>query len=344
MQSFLDEIKIASLDLTMKEQVYNTWENLGKNKRSLGRLEDLVADISAMTGELPQIYKKAMILTAGDHGIAQYGVSNFPQEVTIQMIDGYLRASAGANVLARHAGISNEDLWVVDIGVKVDLTEHPRLINKKVAYGTLDFTKGSAMKRNQAIASIKAGFEVASMCIDNGYKMLVLSEMGIGNTTSSAAIASVYTGLEPEQTVGRGTGIGDKRLAIKRKIVIDGLALNKPDKNDAIDVLSKVGGYELGGLAGVILAGAARRVPVFVDGVNATAAALIAWGLFPDSKYFMLPTHLSAEIAHRAMLDIIGLTPVLTANMRLGEGTGASVVIRLIDAVIEVFNKTAKAC
>ena len=340
MEGFLNELKIPALDEQVRLQAYNRWEALSKSKNSLGRLEDIVADICAMTGELPQKYKKAMILTAGDHGIAQYGVSNFPQEVTVQMIEGYLRASAGANVLARHAGIADEDLFVVDIGVKVDLPRHKQLLDKKVAYGTEDFTKGPAMTRRNALLSLKAGFDVANNCIDKGYKMLVLSEMGIGNTTSSAAIASVFTGLEPEKTVGRGTGIGDKRMLVKKRVVTEGLAINKPDPSDALGVLAKVGGYELGGLAGVILAGAARKVPVFVDGVNATAAALIAWGLFPASKYYMLPSHLSAEIAHASMLKILGLQPVLTANMRLGEGTGASVVIRLIDAAIDVFNKS----
>lgn len=338
MEGFLQDINIPVLDEVARKKVYDKWNQFNKYECNLGELESLVANISAMTGKKPKIEKKAMILACGDHGIARYGVSNFPQEVTVQMIDGYIKGKAGANILANHAGIANEDLFIVDIGVNADLSKYEKVINKKVAYGTEDFTKGFAMSREQAISSLKAGFEVASDCIDKGYGMLVLSDMGIGNTTSSAAIASVFTGLPPEKTVGRGTGIGDKRLAIKRQVVIDGLAINKPDKDDAVDVLAKVGGYELGGLAGVIIAGASRRVPVFIDGMNASAAALIANGLFPYSKNYMLPSHLSAEIAHHATLEILQLKPLLTASMRLGEGTGVGVFAPILDAAIEVFN------
>ena len=338
METFLNNITIPALDENKRKVVYEKWLKKNEKSENLGLFEEITANISAMTGKEPFIAKKAMILTAGDHGIAKYGVSNFPQEVTIQMIQGYLRGKAGANVLADHAGIKYEDLFVVDIGVAFDLEPHQKLINKKVAYGTDDFSIGPAMTRENAALSVKAGFDVAIDCINNGYEMIVLSEMGIGNTTSSAAIASVFTGLDPINTVGRGTGIGDKRLVVKRDVVTKALEVNKPDKNDAIDILSKVGGYELGGLAGVILAGASRRVPIFVDGINATAAALIAFGINKNTKNYMLPSHLSAEIAHKKMLEILELTPILTANMRLGEGTGASVVISLLDAVIDVYN------
>jgi nicotinate-nucleotide--dimethylbenzimidazole phosphoribosyltransferase len=341
MRDFFTAIKIPALDEEARAAVGRRWAALGKAGCGLGALEGMVASVSAMTGRMPEVLPKAMILTAGDHGVAAHGVSNFPQEVTVQMVGGYLRASAGANVLARHAGIGDEDVFVVDVGVKADLPDHPRLLKRKVAYGTEDFTKGPAMTREQAFLAIKAGFDVASQCIEDGYKMLVLSEMGIGNTTSSAAIASVFTGLAPECTVGRGTGIGDNRLAIKRQVVAAGLALNRPEKSDALGVLAKVGGYELGALAGVLIAGAAKRAPVFVDGLNATASALLACGLCPEARNFMLPSHLSAEIAHGAMLDILGLRPVLTADMRLGEGTGAAVVIALLDAAIAVWREAA---
>ena len=336
MEKFLAAIKIPALDEAARQTVQRRWSRLSQYGRGLGNLEDMAASLSSMTGREPKILKKAMILAAGDHGVARRGVSNFPQEVTVQMIGGYLRCAAGANVLARHAGIRNQDLFVVDIGVSADLPPHPQLINKKVAYGTADFTEGPAMTEEQAFLSVKAGFDAANECIEKGYEMLVLSEMGIGNTTASAAIASVFTGLPPAMTVGRGTGIGDRRLAIKRQAVEQALKVNNPQKSEPLKVLAKVGGYELGGLAGVLLAGAARRAPVFVDGLNATAAALIAYGLLPQTRDYMLASHLSAEIAHKAMLDILRLEPVLTAGMRLGEGTGASVVISLLDAAIAV--------
>jgi nicotinate-nucleotide--dimethylbenzimidazole phosphoribosyltransferase len=341
MPEFLRDLHIPPLDEKMRRQVKAHWANLAKPRGSLGRLEDLAATLAAMTGRLPEFLPKAMILASGDHGVAEHGVSNFPQEVTIQMIKSYLRYSAGANVLARHAGLRDEDVFVLDVGVKADLAPHPQLIVQKAGYGTADFTKGPAMSREQAILSLQAGFSLANRCLDRGYKLLILSEMGIGNTTASAAMAVAFTGLTPEDTVGRGTGIGDKRLAVKREVVARGLALNRPDKDDPLDVLAKVGGYELGSLAGVALAGAARRAPVFVDGMNATAAVLVAYGLFPKVRDYLLPSHLSAERGHAAMLDILGLRPLLTARMRLGEGTGASVVIALLDAAIRVFREAA---
>jgi nicotinate-nucleotide--dimethylbenzimidazole phosphoribosyltransferase len=340
-ENFFAAVEIPALDEAARQAVQKRWSALNDSGCALGKLEGMAASVSAMTGRGPKILKKAMILAAGDHGVARRGVSNFPQEVTVQMVMGYLRYAAGANVLARHAGIQNQDLFVVDIGVNADLPPHPQLINKKVAYGTEDFTQGPAMTEQQAFLSLKAGFDVANKCIDAGYEMLVLSEMGIGNTTASAALASVFTGLPPARTVGRGTGIGDRRLEIKRQAVAQALEVNKPDKKDPLRVLAKVGGYELGGLAGVLIAGARRRTPVFVDGVNATAAALVAHGLCPAARDYMLASHLSAEIAHKAMLDILGLEPVLTAGMRLGEGTGASVVVSLLDAAIAVVNKAA---
>ncbi len=340
MEDFLQDIKIPELDEIAREAVFAQWAKMGSTADSLGELANMVAQLAAMTGKEPQIVKKAMILATADHGVAVHGVSNFPQEVTVQMIQGYLRGTAGANVMANHADITYNDLFVVDVGVKVDLPAHPRLINKKIAYGTADFTQGAAMSREDAVKSLKVGFEIANECIDQGYGMLVLSEMGIGNTTASAAIASVFTGLPPEKTVGRGTGIGDKRLGVKQRVVEKALQVNKPDSSDAIGVLAKVGGYELGALAGVVIAGAARRVPIFVDGVNATAAALLAYGIFPQTSSYMLGSHLSAEIAHPAMLKLMGIKPVLTANMRLGEGTGASLVMYMLDGAIEVFNKS----
>ncbi len=339
MKDFLEDISIPALDKTARENVCVQWRTMDTMKNSLGRLEDMVADYAAMTGGNPTVAHKAMILAAADHGVARQGVSNFPQEVTVQMVNGYLRGGAGANIMAAHAGIKYEDIFILDVGVQEDMPAHPSLVNKKIAYGTQDFTWGPAMTREEAIRSVREGFELSNKCIDAGYGLLLPSEMGIGNTTSSAAIAAVFTGLPAEKTVGRGTGIGDERLLRKQAIVAKALEINRPDKRDALDVLAKVGGFELGALAGVFIAGASRRVPVFVDGINATAAALIAWGLFPSSREYMFASHLSAEIAHPAMLELLSLQPVLTANMRLGEGTGASLVIALLDAAIKVFNK-----
>ncbi|SDF07646.1 nicotinate-nucleotide--dimethylbenzimidazole phosphoribosyltransferase [Sporolituus thermophilus] len=319
--------------------VKRRFDRLTKPQGSLGELETLVANYAGMTGEqMPSIPRKAMVLMAGDHGVAVHGVSAYPQEVTVQMVYNYLSGGAGANVLARHAGA---DMFIVDVGVRVDLKEHPRIINRKIAYGTEDFTRGPAMTREQAVKGLEVGIEIANMCIDQGYGLFALAEMGIGNTTATAAIASVFTGLSPEQAVGRGSGIGDGRLKIKQQVVQQALLVNKPNRGDALDVLSKIGGYDIAGLAGVILGGAARRVPTVIDGVIATGAALIAAGLAPEARNYMIGSHLSAEPAHGKMLEVLGLRAVLDMGMRLGEGTGACLAMTLLDAGIKLLRDMA---
>lgn len=255
------------------------------------------------------------------------------------MINGYVRGTAGANVMARHA---NTDLFVVDVGVNADLSNLKYVRNEKVALGTEDFTKGPAMTKDQAIKGIQAGIKVADECIDRGYNLLVTAEMGIGNTTSTAAIASAMLKLEPELTVGRGTGINDERMQIKRRVVAEGLEANKPVSNDALDVLCKLGGYDHAGLAGMIIGGARRHIPTMIDGVNATAAALIAWGLYPECSDYMLCSHLSEEIAHKKMLSQLNLHPIVDAGMRLGEGTGASLAIVVLEMALGLYQNMNK--
>ena len=255
------------------------------------------------------------------------------------MINGYMRGTAGATVLARHA---QADVFVCDAGTAFDLSDLPKVYQKKVAWGTNDFTQGPAMTREQAEAGLKAGMEMADICIDQGYNLLYTGEMGIGNTTSTSAIVSAYLGVDPLLTVGRGSGINDERMKIKRQVVIDGLAKNKPVQGDAMDVLCKVGGYDHAGLAGVIIGAARRRVPVMVDGVNATAAALLAYGLYPECRDYMLCSHLSSDISHKKMLEILQLLPIVDAGMRLGEGTGASLAIVILQAALDVYNHLSR--
>lgn len=336
----MENIKIPALDKTAAAQVRAGWQQMEKTEGSLGKLEEMVELYAAMTAKpLPEKIKTAMLLMCGDHGIAKYGVSAYPQEVTMQMINGYMRETAGANVMARHA---NADVIVVDVGTAFDLSHLPKVHQMKVAWGTEDFTQGPAMTRQQAEQALKAGMQMADACIDQGYNLLATAEMGIGNTTSTAAIVSAFLGLPPELTVGRGTGINDERMIIKRQVVSDGLAKNKPLQGDAMDILCKVGGYDHAGLAGMIIAGARRRVPTMVDGVNATAAALLAYGLYPACADYMLCSHLSAEISHKKMLDVLQLTPIVDAGMRLGEGTGASLAIVILQAAIDVYNKLGR--
>lgn len=340
MIELLDEMKIEPTSTDIKNDIYHKWDLMDKPQNSLGNIEKMVAKYGSMIGnEFPDELKPAMLLMCGDHGIAKYGVSAYPPEVTIQMINGYMRGTAGANVMARHA---NTDLFVVDVGVNADLTNLKGVRNEKVAWGTEDFTKGPAITKNQAIKALQVGIKVADECIDKGYNLLVTAEMGIGNTTSTAAIASAMLNLEPELTVGRGTGINDERMQIKRRVVAEGLAVNSPIADDALDVLCKLGGYDHAGLAGMIIGGARRRVPTMIDGVNATAAALIAWKLYPECSEYMLCSHLSEEIAHKKMLSQLNLHPIVDAGMRLGEGTGASLAIVVLQTALGLYNEMNK--
>ncbi|WP_293728969.1 nicotinate-nucleotide--dimethylbenzimidazole phosphoribosyltransferase [uncultured Phascolarctobacterium sp.] len=336
----MENIVIPALDEDRAQEVRRGWQTVNKFGKDLGKLEEMVEQYAAMTAkELPEKLRSAMVLMCGDHGIAKYGVSAYPQEVTRQMINGYMRETAGASVLARHA---KADVYVCDAGTAFDLSDLDRVYHKKVAWGTNDFTQGPAMTRQQAEAALQVGIEMAELCIDKGYNLLYTGEMGIGNTTSTAAIASAFMGLDPLLTVGRGSGINDDRMKIKRQVVIDGLAKNKPVQGDAMDVLCKVGGYDHAGLAGVIIGAARRRVPTMVDGVNATAAALLAYGLYPESRNYMLCSHLSSDISHKKMLEIMHLTPIVDAGMRLGEGTGASLAIVVLQAAIDVYNTLSR--
>ena len=336
----MEEIKIPALDVQSIQAVREGFAKMDKPAANLGKLEEMVAQFAGMTGgKLPEKLKSAMVLMCGDHGIAKYGVSAYPQEVTRQMINGYMRGTAGATVLARHA---QADVFVCDAGTAFDLSDLPKVYQKKVAWGTNDFTQGPAMTREQAEAGLKAGMEMADICIDQGYNLLYTGEMGIGNTTSTSAIVSAYLGIDPLLTVGRGSGINDERMKIKRQVVIDGLAKNKPVQGDAMDVLCKVGGYDHAGLAGVIIGAARRRVPVMVDGVNATAAALLAYGLYPECRDYMLCSHLSSDISHKKMLEILQLLPIVDAGMRLGEGTGASLAIVILQAALDVYNHLSR--
>ncbi len=330
-------INIPELDRTKMNEVKAHFAHMNKLGDNLGTLEEVVAHVAGiMAAEPPQKLKSALMLMCGDHGIAKYGVSAFPQEVTHQMVVGYDRGTAGATVLARHA---KADVFVIDNGTAFDLSDIPCVINKKVALGTNDFTQGPAMTREQAEQAVQNGIDMANEVIDKGYNMLYLGEMGIANTTSTAAIAAGFLGLDPVDTVGRGSGINDERMAIKRRVVADGLAKNQPKVGDGWDVLCKVGGYDHAGLAGVIIGGAMRRVPTMVDGVNATAAALLAYGIAPECRDYMLCSHLSSDLSAKKMLEVLQLTPIVDAGMRLGEGTGASLAIVVLQAALDVYNK-----
>lgn len=328
--------RMQPVDDKIREKIENNFRKYCPEAGELGGLVKLVANYGAMSGTShPEVVKKAMMLMVGDHGVAKYNVSAYPQEVTLQMTRGYLRGVAPANVMARHG---NMDVVVTDVGMNFDMSGYDGLYHRKIAWGTEVFTQGPAMTREQAVESILVGMELTEEKIREGYGLFVLAEMGIGNTTSSAAIASVICHLTPEEATGRGTGIGDDRLQIKKNIVAKALEVNSIDPNDALDVLSKVGGYEIGALAGVILGGALNKAPVLVDGYIATAAALIAYELAPTCRQYMIGSHLSAEPAHVKMLEKLNLPPLIDMGMRMGEGTGAALAAHILDGALAVYD------
>jgi nicotinate-nucleotide--dimethylbenzimidazole phosphoribosyltransferase len=303
-----------------------------------GRLGKMAALYAGVTGQVrPAAPRKCVILTCADHGVARHGISAYPVETTVHMTRNYLLSrGAGANALANHAGA---DIVVVDMGVAADLSAVPGLRQRKVAWGTADFTQGPAMSRDQAVQALETGIEIVAEQIRQGYRCFGLGEMGIGNTTASAAIVAAFAGLTPEAATGRGTGISDSRLQVKIEVVRQALARNKPDPADGVDVLAKIGGFEIGGLAGVILGAAAHRCLVVTDGFNAGAAALIANALHPLAKLYCMGSHLSAEPAHARMLHLLGIEPYIDMGLRLGEATGAALGMTLLDAALKLLGE-----
>ena len=305
-------------------------DTLTKPLGSLGRLEDLSVMLAGMFGDpIPQIRRKSVILAAGDHGVVAEGVSAYPQEVTPQMVYNFLRGGAGINVLARHAGA---EIVILDAGVAADLEPHPLLRSVKVAHGTANMAVGPAMTREQAIRCLEIGIDAAKEQIGEGADLIACGDMGIGNTTASSVITSVITGADPSVTTGRGTGLDDPGLAHKVEVIRRVIEVNNPDPKDGLDVLTKVGGLEIGVLAGAMLGTAAGHRPVVVDGFISGAAALIAWLISPSSRDYFIAAHQSVEPGHRVGLDAMGLTPLLDLGMRLGEGTGAALAMHLIEA------------
>lgn len=314
-------------------------DNLTKPLGSLGRLEEFARKFVAITeNKKPLLDKKVIFTFTGDHGVTEEGVSAFPKEVTQQMVFNFLRGGAGINVLARHAGA---DVVVVDIGVDHDFADIEGLIHLKVISGTKNFAKEPAMTRDDAVRCIETGIELANGYAKKGYKIFGTGDMGIGNTTPSSAIAAVLTGRPVSEVTGKGTGITGESLQNKIKVIEKGINLNKPNPNDAIDVLSKVGGAEIGGIAGLILGAASNRIPVVIDGFISTAGALIAYCIEPKVKDYIFAAHNSVEIGHKVMLDKMGLMPILDLNLRLGEGTGAALAMLIIEAGLKIYKEMA---
>jgi nicotinate-nucleotide--dimethylbenzimidazole phosphoribosyltransferase len=354
--------RITPLNGKFIEYAQQRLDNLTKPQGSLGRLEEFANRLVAITeNPMPELDKKAIFTFAGDHGVAEEGVSAFPKEVTRQMVFNFLNGGAGINVLARHAGA---EIVVVDIGVDYDFNNNPPesphtplcqrgargdfkggtgglFISKKVIMGTKNIRKGPAMTKDEALKCIDAGLELANKYAEKGYKIFGTGEMGIANTTPSSAIAVVFTGKPVEEVTGRGTGIDDNTWKNKVKVIKETISLNKPDPSEPLDVLSKIGGAEIGGIAGIVIGAAANRIPVIIDGFISTAGALIAYAIEPKTKDYMFAAHNSQEIGHKAMLDYMGLKPILDLDLRLGEGTGAALAMLIIEAGLKIYKEMA---
>jgi nicotinate-nucleotide--dimethylbenzimidazole phosphoribosyltransferase len=331
--------KIAKLNGALAEEAQKRLDNLTKPQGSLGRLEEFARRIVSITGDkMPLLDKKVVFTFAGDHGIANEGVSAYPKEVTPQMVFNFLRGGAGINVLARQAGA---DVVVIDIGVDHEFGDTPGLVSRKVVRGTANMYKGPAMTRQQAEQCIQVGIDLAREYAKKGYRIFGTGDMGIGNTTPSSAIASVMTGTPVADVTGRGTGITDESLQNKIAVIEKSIALNRPDPKDPVDVLAKVGGAEIGGIAGLILGAASERIPVIVDGFISTAGAMIAYEIEPKTAEYMFAGHSSVEIGQKAMLRKMGLAPILDLNLRLGEGTGAALAMMMIEAGTRIYREMA---
>ena len=341
--SFLDATyrRIYPQDFDFRRQAEERLNQLTMPHWALGDLMDLAIDLAGMTRSMhPPVARKCVVVMAGDHGVTAEGVSRYPAEVTTQMVHNIVRGGAGINALARQAGAG---VRVVDMGAVddfADLVRAGQVIAKKIGRGTANMVYGPAMTRTHAVMAVEAGIEVANLLAPE-VDVFGTGEMGIGNTTPSTAIAAVLTGRPVAEVTGRGTGIDDDQLRHKIKVVERAIARNRPDPTDGLDVLAKVGGFEIGGIAGLILGAAAHRKPVLVDGFISTAGAMIACVLEPFVRDYIICAHRSVEPGHGALIDKLGRRPLLDLNLRLGEGTGAALAMNVVEAAVHVLTEVA---
>lgn len=332
---------IKPIDKTWIEKARLRTAQLVMPSRALGRLHDISERLCAIQEIFePSLKRKTILVFAGDHGVADEGVSAYPQEITGAMVQTFLKNGAGINAISRQVGA---EVLVVDMGIIPELDPSSldggeRLLIRKISQGTKNLSKGPAMSRQAAVKAIMTGFQVAADLFKQGVEVLGSGDMGIGNTTPSAAIGAVITGRNLQEMVGRGTGIDDQGLANKRETIQQGIQVNQPDAKDGVDVLSKVGGFEIGGIAGCILAGAFHHRPVVIDGFISTAGALVAHSLCPYVTDYLFAGHCSEEPGHIGMLNYLGLKPILDLGMRLGEGTGGALAMDIMEAAVRVFN------
>ena len=331
--------KIGRLDEKAMAEAAERQDRLTKPAGSLGRLEEISVRIAGIQGRPnPQIRKKAVVVMAADHGVVAEGTSAYPQAVTAQMVLNFLRGGAGINVIAKQVGAQ---IVVVDMGVAEQMPSHKDLLSRRIGAGTSNMVLGPAMSEDQAVQALETGIEIVEVLTASGLDIIGTGDMGIGNTTASSAICAVMTGKKASEVTGRGTGIGDDQLRHKADVIEKALRMNSPDPREPQQVLAKVGGFEIAGLAGVMLAAGAHRVPVVVDGFISGAAAIVAAAMAPNLREFMIAGHVSVEQGHRVILQHLGLKPLVDLGMRLGEGTGGALAMFLCETATRVLAEMA---
>ena len=329
--SILENIvnSIDSLDETSIEQAKKRLDRLIKPKGSLGKMEDICIQLAGIhKSKYFDTSKKIVIAFGADHGVYEEGVAPDPQSITYMQFPNFTKGICGVGVISKFVGA---DVVAVDIGVNCDY-ELEGVLNYKIRKGTSNMAKGPAMTRQEAIRCLEIGIEMAENAIKKGYNLIGIGEMGICNTTPSSAIISVIDKCDPEIVTGIGAGLKKERVKFKANIIRNAIELNKPNPEDAIDILSKVGGFEIGGMAGVILGCSANRIPVVLDGFISYAAALLAYKINPKTREYMIASHSSAEPGTQRALEILNLDPILNMGMRLGEGSGAALAFNIIEA------------
>ena len=330
---------IPAIDDKKRQEAALRQDTLTKPRGSMGMLETLSVDIAGMTGQIaPELKNRSVFLMAADHGIAREGVSPYPSEVTAQMVMNFLNHGAAINVLTRQA---HSDVVIVDIGVNYDFPETEGLVRRKIVRGTANMLNGPAMSAEQAEAALQIGMDVLNEAADQGLQMAAIGEMGIGNTTSASAITAVLCGKAPAEVTGPGTGLDEAGIRRKVSIIERVLENRQPDADDPMDILCKVGGVEIAGMAGTAIAAAARRIPLVMDGLISTAAAALADAMVPGVRNYLIAGHRSPEIGHRLLLEKLGKKPLLQLDMRVGEGTGAALAFNLVDASLNILRDMA---
>lgn len=331
--------KIERLDQVKMEEARRRVDGLIKPPKSLGKLEELAVQLAGIRKDIyPDVSKKTVIVMAGDHGVYEEGISSNPQEVTNMQTTFFPKGITGVCAIAK---VSNADVITVDVGVKGIIPKDAGIIDRKIKAGTNNMMKEPAMTREEAVKAIEIGIEIAGEQMNRGVNLLGIGEMGIGNTTPATAIVSVLGNTDPAEITGRGAGTGTGGISHKAEVIRKAIEVNQPNRGDGLDILSKVGGLEIAGMSGVILAAAANRIPVVIDGYIATAAALIAYTLEPKTKGYIIPSHLSMEPGAKKASELLGVKPFIHMDMCLGEGSGGALMFPIIDAACSMIKNMA---